>query len=248
MYALRRIVFRYGRSGFERSALTAILTDSIIENIKCLSEKYTNRMGAVDNAPDAFSGELEALKRRGCTLLVVGPDAGMSRCETLLGDDDRDRTRLVVDTHDGPSPATDSPIVRPDTGDVRSATAASSTAGDDPSPAETAPDAVAHELIARIDRLDADGPEPGQLRVCLGDLGSLAPDGPADMTSFLAPVTERIREASGIGHAHLSDTSPLRTTVEPLVAVTVEVRPVPGGRQQRWLLHEAGLDSGWLPV
>jgi hypothetical protein len=208
-------------------------------------------MGAVDSAPDAFSRELEALKRRGCMLLVVGPDAGMTRCETLLGDDERDRKRLLVDAHDHqhpyPGSGGDSLVVRAGGSDVRSATTASAS-GDAPSPGATDLDAVADELIEQIDRLDADGLEPGELRVCLGDLGALTPDGSGDPTAVLAAVTERIREVSGMGHAHLSDTSPLRVTVEPLFAVTVEVRPVPGGRQQRWLLHDAGLDSGWLPV
>jgi hypothetical protein len=203
-------------------------------------------MRAVDNAPGAFSRELEALKRRGCTLLVVGPDAGMSRCETLLGDDDRDRTRFVVDTHNGPSPDTDSCLVRAGASDVRSATPAST--GDAPSSGPTDLETAADELLDRIDRLDPDSLEPGHLRVCLGDLGVLAPDRTADVTAALSPVTERIREESGMGHAHLSDTSSLRARVEPLFAVTVEIRLVPGGRQQRWLLHEAGLDSGWLPV
>lgn len=205
-------------------------------------------MGAVDTVPGAFSRELEALKDRGCTLLVVGPDAGMSRCETLLGDDDRNRTRLVVDTHNGPSPDTDSRVVSAATSDVRSATPASSTTGDVPSSGATDLDAAVDELLDRIDRLDAHTLEPGQLRVCLGDLDVLAPDRTTDVTAALSPVTERIREESGMGHAHLSDTSPLRARIEPLFAVTIEIRPVPGGRQQRWLLHEAGLDSGWLPV
>jgi len=204
-------------------------------------------MEAADRGPDAFAEELDALKRRGCTILVVGPDAGMSRCESLLGDDERDRTRLVVGTHDCSSPDTGILVVRPGESDVRSATAAS-TAGDAPSPGAADIDAVASELVDRIDRLDADELEPGELRVCLGDLGVLAPEGSADPGAVLSAVIERILEASGMGHAHLSDTSPLRARVEPLFAITIEVRPVPGGRQQRWLLHEAGLDSGWIPA
>ena len=193
-------------------------------------------MGTVDRPPDAFAGELETLKRRGCAILVVGPDAGMTRCETLLGDDSQDRERLVVDA----------PMVCAGVSDVRSATAASATPDDAPSPGETDLDTVADELLERIDRLD--GLDPGELRVCLGDIGVLESDGAGDLTAVLRRVTERIREVSGMGHAHLPDTSPLRAEVEPLFAVTVETRPVPGGRQQRWLLHEAGLDSGWLPV
>ncbi|MFB6227636.1 MAG: hypothetical protein ABEH88_03480 [Halobacteriales archaeon] len=207
-------------------------------------------METADRSSGAFAGELKVLKRRGCTLLVVGPDAGMARCKSLLGDDDRGRERLVVDTHDDPHPGSGSvsPFVRAGVGDVRAASAASAPHGEPSLPGATDLDSVAGELIDRIDRLEAGGLEPGELRVCLGDLGVLAPDRSDSLTAFLETVTERIREAAGMGHAHLSDTSPLRATVEPLFAVTVEVRPVPGGRQQRWLLHEAGLDSGWIPI
>jgi hypothetical protein len=208
-------------------------------------------MGTTGQTPGAFAEKLEALKRRGCTLLVVGPDAGMTRCETLLGEDGQDRERLVVDTHHGPHPDPGSggnaAFVRAGS-DVRAASAVSApqveTSGSD----ETDLDAVADELTDRIDRLDAEGVEPGQLRVCLGDLGALGRDDPGELTGFLETVTERIHRASGMGHGHLSDTSPLRATIEPLFSVTIEVRPVPGGRQQRWLLHEADLDSGWIPT
>ncbi len=206
------------------------------------------KMESADRPPEAFADALEALKRQGCALLVVGPDGGTTRCVDLLGDDEQDRKRLVVDTRHGSDPdgGSDPSFVRAGVGDVRSASAAASPAGDAP-PAE-APDidAVADELTDRIDRLDADGPEPGELRVCLGDLGTLASDRSGDPAAFLETVTERIREANGMGHAHLSDTSPLRAAVEPLFEITVEVRPVPEGRQQRWLLHDAGLDSGWI--
>jgi len=107
---------------------------------------------------------------------------------------------------------------------------------------------IAAELVERVDRLAADGLAPGQLRACFGDLAVLGSGRGEELAAFLAAVIERVREASGMGHGHLPDTSPLRTEIEPLFDVTVEVRPVPGGRQQRWLLHEAGLDSGWIAV
>jgi hypothetical protein len=131
---------------------------------------------------------------------------------------------------------------------VRSASAAS-TAGDDPfHPGIPDLDAIAEEILDRVARLDAEGLGESELRVCLGDLESLASDRSGDLVGFVEAVTDRVREANGMGHAHLPDTSPLRATVEPLFDITVEVRPVPEGRQQRWLLHEAGLDSGWVAV
>ena len=207
-------------------------------------------MDAVDRSQEAFASELEALKRRGCFLLVVGPGAGTTRCHDLLGDDDRDRTRLVVDTRRGPDPTPggDSSVVRAGVDDVRSASAATPSTGDTPAPEPPDLDAVADELVGRIDRLDAAGLDAGELRVCLGDLGALDSDRSGDLLAFLRVVTKRVRGANGMGHAHLTDTSPLRATVNPVFDVTVEIRPVPTGRQQRWLLHEAGLDSGWIAV
>ena len=205
-------------------------------------------MGASDPTSEAFAGELRALKRRGCNLLVVGPAAGTTLCGDFLGDDERGRERLLVDTQSGPTPGNDASVVRAGPGEIRSASAAS-PAPENPGVTEPATlDDVAGDLLDRIDRLEADGLEPGQLRVCLGDLGVLDSDRSSDLAAFVETVTDRIREANGMGHAHLSDTSPLRAAVEPLFAVTVEVRPVPTGRQQRWLLHEAGLDSGWIAV
>jgi len=205
-------------------------------------------MATTDRTPEAFAGELEALKRRGCSLLVVGPGAGRSRCRDLLGQEGR--KRLVVDAGYGvdPAPGDDRSVVRAGVDEVRSATAASSASGDAPSADPPTLDSVADELLERIDRLDAAGLEPAELRVCLGDLDALASDRSGDPAAFLGAATDRIREASGMGHAHLPDTSPLRAAVEPLFDVTVEVRAVPAGRQQRWLLHDAGLDSGWIAV
>jgi hypothetical protein len=218
-------------------------------------------METTDRVPEAFADELEALKRRGCALLLVGPAAGATRCETLLGDDDRERERLVVDTARArdPSPGDDSPLVHAGASNVRSAGVMSTTPGDvsstetpdldaDDERETSGLDAVADELIDRIDRLDAEGLKTSELRVCLGDLGTIGSDRSGDLIAFLDATIERIREAGGMGHLHLSDTSPLRATIEPLFDVTVEVRPVPDGRQQRWLLHEADLDSGWVAV
>lgn len=204
-------------------------------------------METADRSTGRFAGELRALKRRGCTILVVGPAAGMTRCGDLLGDDERARERFVVDTHHAPGSGDDPSVVRAGPGDVRSASAAPSAPGTTPSPETPDVDAVAGELIDRIDRVDAGGLEPGELRVCLGDLAALASDREA-LTGFVESVAERIRAARGMGHAHLPDTSPLRAAVEPLFEVTVEVRPVPEGRQQRWLLHDADLDSGWIGI
>ena len=206
-------------------------------------------MEVVGPGVDGFAGELEALKGRGCIVLLVGPGAGTIRCGDLLGDDDRDRTRLVVDTrHDlEGDPGEDPYVVHAGSSDVRSASA-SATPGEASLPETPGLDVIAGELVDRIDSLDAGELEPGELRMCLGDLGSLLSDRSGDPVAFVETVGGRIRESSGMGHAHLPDTSPLRATIEPLFDVTVEIRPVPEGRQQRWLLHEADLDSGWIAV
>jgi hypothetical protein len=201
-------------------------------------------MSAMDRDPETFADELAALKRRGCAILVVGPDGGPSRCGDLLGADDRGRERLVVDASH--AHGVDGSSIHAGAPDLRSAVA--HAPGEAPGADAPDLDAITTDLIDRIDRLDAGSLDPGELRVCFGDLSALDPGDGDALVSFLETVADRVRGAAGMGHGHLPDTSPLRAAVEPLFDVTVEVRPAPGGREQRWLLHDAGLDSGWIAV
>lgn len=202
-------------------------------------------MGSVDHDPDDFAEELAALKRRGCAILVVNPPSGTERCEALLGEDGRGRERIVVDTDDSPVTSPDRDVIDAGKPGIRSASAATNLDGDR---GVRDLDAIAAELRERIDRLTRAGLEPGELRVCFGDAETLAAQDEDGIRQFFEDVAARVRAADGMGHAHLPVTSHVRDWIEPVFDITVEVRAAPGGRQQRWLLQDADLDSGWLAI
>ncbi|MFB6295492.1 MAG: hypothetical protein ABEH66_01460 [Halobacteriales archaeon] len=204
-------------------------------------------MGRADHDPDAFAEELAALKRRGCAVLVVNPPSGRQRCEALLGEDGRER--ILVDTGDNASdPSGDHDVVDAGKPGVRSASASSAPSQAGSLAGVRDLDEIARDLRHRIDRHAEGGLEPGELRVCFGNAETLAAREEEAIERFFEDVSARVKEVGGMGHAHLPVTSPVRDWIEPVFDVTVEVRSGPDGRQQRWLLHEAGLDSGWLAI
>jgi hypothetical protein len=203
-------------------------------------------MGTADHDPDAFAEQLAALKRRGCAILVVNPPSGTERCEALLGEDGQGRERVVVDTEAGPSGASEGrEVIHAEQPGIRSVSAAARPDGD---LGVRDLDAIAEKLHERIDELAGAGLEPGELRVCFGDAETLAAYDEDGIESFFEDAAARVRAADGMGHAHVPVTSPVRDWIEPTFDVTVEVRATPGGRQQRWLLHDDDLDSGWLAI
>jgi hypothetical protein len=204
-------------------------------------------MGRADHDPDAFAEELAALKRRGCAVLVVNPPSGRERCEALLGENGRER--ILVDTGgDAVVPPGDHDVIDAGKPGVRSASATTGTPSADSPGSVRDLDDIARDLHERIDRHADGGLEPGELRVCLGNAETLAAREEDALKRFFEGVSGRVRDAGGMSHAHLPVTSPVRDWIEPTFDVTVEVRSGPDGRQQRWLLHEAGLDSGWLAI
>jgi len=202
-------------------------------------------MSQADRDPDAFAQELAGLKREGCTLLVVSPPCGRARCEDLLGEDDRGRERIVVDTGQHSSEHDDDRVVID--GGVRAVRSASATASGT-TPPDPDLETITSGLLEWIREFDSGGLEPGELRVCFGDAKTLAARNGGDIAAYLRAASETVRSVAGMGHCHLPLTSPLRDEIEPTFDVTVEIRTTPGGRQQRWLLHDADLDSGWLAI
>lgn len=204
-------------------------------------------MGRADHDPDAFAEELAALKRRGCAVLVINPPSGRERCEVLLGEDGRER--ILVDTGgDAAAPPGDHDVVDAGKPGVRSASTTSASSQGGLLAGVRDLDDIARDLRERIDRHAEGGLEPGELRVCFGNAETLAAREEDAIEQFFEDVSARVREVGGMGHAHLPVTSPVRDWIEPAFDITVEVRTGPDGRQQRWLLHEAGLDSGWLAI
>lgn len=204
---------------------------------------------------EAFAAELARLKRRGSAVLVLSGREAAGVCRDLLGSEAEHRRRVLVraDEFDGlPVPGDDPVVVDATADDSRSAAAY------DPGPVDRClaggrtVDTVSTAVENEVDRLAAAGLYPAELRVCLGRLDPMLER--TDAGSIEGPVRsvfEAVRSAGGMGHVHLApDVEP--STVErirPIFDVTLEVRSTPGGvHQQRWRLHDAGIDTGWLQM
>ena len=206
-----------------------------------------------DRPGEAFAEELSRLKRRGSAILVVSGRESASVCRDLLGSDDEPRRRVLVraDEFDElPVPGDDAVVVDATADDARSAAAY------DPGPIDRClaggctVDTIATSVANEVEEIAAGGIAPGELRVCLGRLDPVIErTDPAVVEPCLRDVFDSIRAARGMGHVHLSPDAPAGAVdgLRPAVDVTVNVRTTPAGvRQQRWRLHESGIDSGWL--
>lgn len=208
-----------------------------------------------DGPGDAFAAELARLKGAGSAILVRSGREASGVCRDLLGSDDEPRRRVLVraaEFDELPVPGDDSVVVDATADDSRSVTTY------DPRPfgrylaggcsMETVGTAVRNE----VERLATEDVESGELRVCLGRLDPfLSRTDAASVTSALGPVFDSVRAAGGMAHVHLSpDVRPsVVEHLRPVVDVTVDVRTTPrGARQQRWQLHEADIDTGWLQM
>lgn len=204
---------------------------------------------------EAFAAELGRLKRRGSAVLVVSCGAGGGVCRDLLGSADEARRRVLVRGRAfDPLPVPDdrSIVVEPATDDVRSAVA-SAPGSSEPNLAGGCPvETVVAAVVDEVCRETADSPDPGELRVCLGSLDALIERNDVGAVSTAVDeVFRAVRSAEGMGHAHLStdvDAS-VRDRLRDAFDVTVETRSTPDGvHQQRWRLHAAGIDTGWLAM
>lgn len=221
--------------------------------------------GAETDDAAAFKRALVTLKRRGSTILVVGPrgsDAHVAACSRLLGED-VPRRRLFVFTDcahglDGrlsPSERDDSTVR---VIDCASATRSAAVAA----PSDVAP---SHETVSledlamlgnAINRVIANfehrsgGLGPSELRVCVDSLRPLlARHGDREVFRFLHALTDGIRNARGMGHFHLpvaKDDGTARL-IEPLFDAVVEVRSHPNP-EQRWHLRSRNITTDWLPL
>lgn len=208
----------------------------------------------------AFAAELAALKRRGSALLVRSDGAGADTCLDLLGSREERRRRVLVRADEFeplPVPGEDAVVVDATASDARSA-AAAEPAAYEPDPgdrfvaggchAETVATAVRNEVERAADA----GLETGELRVCLGSLGPLLErDDPDAVAGAFEDVLAVVRANGGMGHVHLPPDvdGAVVDRLEGMADVTVRTRTTPGGvHQQRWHLHDADLDTGWLQM
>lgn len=218
--------------------------------------------------------ELDALKRRGSNLLVVGSDLPSSHaavCRDFLGDDaSRTRRRLFVLTDSGtpvedrlpdlagPPSADRVRTIGCDVDERSAAATCSGSASPRISEARVAAgdlDELGRTVSDAISAFDdaAGGLEPAELRVCFDSLTPLitAADRDRERTfRFLHLLTARIRSVRGMGHFHLPGprASEHVRLLEPLFDATVELALRDGSLHQRWHLHEADLETEWLPA
>lgn len=197
-------------------------------------------------SPEAFGAALDALRRRGCAVLVSGAvGTPPPLCDSLLGSRSVPRDRVVLSLHRDRRVPPGTELISPPSPAVRSATAATQPAAERGAPASLG------RLVDRIGaaiRASANRPDPAVLRVCVGQLDTLVEVyGAAAVLRFLRIVLDRVRAEQGMAHAHVGGSVADRDRFTPLFDVTVETRSGPDGtRQQRWHLHDVGIDSGWL--
>ena len=208
-----------------------------------------------DRAGEAFATELAELKRRGSALLVVSAGDGTGVCRDLLGSADEPRQRVVVraaEFEELPVPGVDTVVVDATASDARSTAAYEPDSGDRYVAGGCDAGTLATAVSNEVGRVTADGIDSGELRVCLGSLDPLLERGAlAPIEDALEAVFESVRSVDGMAHVHVSpDVDP--STLERLRSscdVTVETRSsATGDPQQRWRLHDADIDSGWIQV
>lgn len=217
----------------------------------------------------ALVRKLDALKREGSNLLVVGQPrfAHASTCTRFLGDvDSGPRRRLFVVSDAGARVEGRVPeaVCRPDpdrlrvltcAGTSRSATVGHAEIGE---PAETRTDrtrldALGCAVSAAIDDFESasGGLEPAELRLCFDSLASLLDARtPEWVFRFLHLLTRRVCSARGMGHYHLPldrDDATVRL-LAPLFDAVVELSVDGEAIYQRWQFRDDDMTTGWLRV
>jgi hypothetical protein len=219
----------------------------------------------IDGDDTAFGDALERLRRSGSALLVVGavPDAVHRQASTeLLGGPDRDRVLIRAGDRqvDRPAPAASDHVIEYESGARGAAAADASGTGAVPSggpgEADTGETTATQRLASTVDAVETaldtlDGSAAGDPRVCVDSLLALVDASDEEAAfQFLHLVTERVRSLGGTAHFHLASPpdGSLATTFEPLADATVELRLSNDAPQQRWTVHEAEMQSDWLPL
>jgi len=214
------------------------------------------------NGTETFAQSLAALKRRGCSLLVVGaaPDTAVDVCGRLLGNAVAGPRRRVV-VLAGATPGAGERLSKPASDPVpdrellrvvdrRGPTRSGSATGAETGTA--APPVGLESLEADVERAIAElepeqGLDPAELRVCLDSVGPFLDANGADRTrALLATLGDRTRAHDGMFHAHLPlphGTPRVETLSDPFDAV-VELRP----SEQRWHVTDEGLTTDWLSL
>ncbi|WP_312911604.1 DUF7504 family protein [Natronosalvus caseinilyticus] len=105
--------------------------------------------------------------------------------------------------------------------------------------------------IERFERDGDSGLEPGMLRVGVDSLVPFLEEyGKEAVFQCLHLLNGRTRAAGGIAHYQLPIERDASTVsiLTPLFDVVVELRERNGVAQERWLLTESNLSTGWVPI
>lgn len=221
--------------------------------------------------------ELDALKRYGSNLLVVGTEEQLGRpgsCRHFLGDSKTTpRRRMFVFTdadgavwdrvNDPPSNVSGDrlQVIRYRATD-RSAAAASAAGAGAAGPGTVVESTEVDGSLSRlgvaisagIDRFVRSAPDeldPAEFRLCFDSLVPLLAEfGREPVFRFVHLLTHRVRSVRGMAHFHLpvQRDDPTVTVFEPLFDATVELSVQNGSAKQRWSFRDGALQTGWLEL
>ncbi|MFC7204023.1 hypothetical protein ACFQJC_10890 [Haloferax namakaokahaiae] len=224
---------------------------------------------SVSDGASNFQAGLEALKRRGSALLVVGsvPTEMYSRASAqMLGAPDEPRRRLlVVNKTTAVEQRLESSIKRSAewtrtirySAHARSSVAASSFSSPLPTATERHVDGGLGKLGAEISGDIEDFAtlsqclSPAELRVAFDCLPSLLSEYELNQVfRFLHVVTSHVRAHHGMIHVWSPGdrTSEVNRMLEPLFDAVVELSVEGSEPRQRWHLKDANVSSGWFPL
>jgi hypothetical protein len=205
--------------------------------------------------PRGFAETLAALKREGCSFLVVGdvpPSAHATAFEQFFHERSEGR-RVVLATDDtflpGPTADSDTTVVRYE-GELRAAAADAAEVTPDRSDASDL-EGLGTAALEAIEAFEATtaSPAPGRLRLAVGTVAPLLAEyGTEDVFSFLHLLTGRVNQCRGMAFVHLpvdrEDESAL--TLEPLFDGVVELSVEDGRYGQRW--HLDSFSTDWFDL
>ncbi|ELY69718.1 DUF7504 family protein [Natrinema versiforme] len=213
--------------------------------------------GAVVSDRATFARTLDALKREGSNVLLVGAAAGTHErvCQRLLGGTNRDtRYRLFVTTEGDRlacENADSDAAERIRTIDSRAVLETETESATESGVSSLG--ALGIQILETINEFDedADGLEPSALRVCVGSLVPLLQEYDAETVFRLLHVlTARVDRSRGMGHYHvpLAPDHDAVALFEPLFDAVVTVRSRGGTDEQRWHLRETNTTTDWLEL
>ncbi|MFB6253399.1 MAG: hypothetical protein ABEI06_02190 [Halobacteriaceae archaeon] len=111
--------------------------------------------------------------------------------------------------------------------------------------------AITEAVQTHLEHFQQQKPNSSEVRFCLESIDPYVDALEEEaLFRFLLLLTASIRNINGIGHHHVSTAVPYQTRklIQPLYDATIEVKRETGHLRQRWRLHDAGIETHWMPV